>query len=108
MLGIRLEGENPRRSQRLYERHIPANLILELWLEDGSKRFLVEGQPIDLLCGKAGALPERTGAFRRLCAAVNYWALSLYTLNSRSGSELSGHTYTYFEVLKLKACYTIE
>lgn len=40
MLGITLEGENPRRSQRLYERHIPANLILELWLEDGSKRFL--------------------------------------------------------------------
>ena len=49
MLGISLEGENPRRSQRLYERHIPPNLILELWLEDDSKRFLVEGQPIDLL-----------------------------------------------------------
>lgn len=55
MLGITLEGENPRRSQRLYERHIPANLILELWLEDGSKRFL---QPIELLGSKAGALPE--------------------------------------------------
>ena len=54
MLGITLEGENPRRSQRLYERHNPANLILELWLEDGSKWFLVEGQPIDLLCSKAG------------------------------------------------------
>ena len=63
MLGITLEGESPRRSQRLYERYIPANLILELWLEDGSKRFLVEGQPIDLLCGKAGALRERTGDF---------------------------------------------
>ena len=100
MLGITLEGENPRRSQRLYERHIPANLILELWLEDGSKRFLVEGQPIDLLCSKAGALPERT-------AEVNYWALLLYTLNFGSGSELSGDTYTYFEVLRLKACYTI-
>lgn len=58
MLCLTLEGENPRRSQRLYERHILANLILELWLEDGSKRFLVEGQPIDLFGSKAGALPE--------------------------------------------------